>query len=875
VQTAFASPAALLPPVPSAILRFERFELRPHERQLLVDGNPAALGARAYDLLLALAERAGQLVSKNELLDLVWPNVVVEENNLQVQVGTLRKILGAQLIATIPGRGYRLTAQVRDKVQPLPPTRAPDSTDELSRRAKLRTNLPDVLLPLIGRDDDLAALDALIERHRLVSIVGAGGVGKTRLAQALLAERRSSYEHGVCFVELAPTRQPEAVPGAIGAALGVNIGGSGDAVKALVGAVAPLSVLIALDNAEHLVEAVAAISEALLAESPQVHLVVTSQVPLKLPAERLYRLGALAVPEDTPSAEQALSYGAVALFAERAQAADRHFALTEANVPSVIELCRRLDGMALAIELAAARVPLLGLSKLVASLDQRLRVLTAGSRTAPDRQQTLRGTLEWSHGLLDQAQRIVFRRLAVFTGSAPLEAAQRVLADEAPGSVDEWTVLDALGTLVDRSLVEVIADQRDDCAAPRYRLLDTPLAYARETLHAAGEEEAVRRRHAQAVRAIFERAFEQLWSGEVGVDTWQEQLRPDLDNGLAAVTWALMHDPATALAIAAPLSRAMSGNLHGKRVALWEAVEPLLDEPASSAPPALVARAALGCASNWGNARPRRSLTRAQQALTLFRSISDRPGCYRALAQAALASARLDDLAAARAAVEQMCSLEDPNWPPVLRGCGAEAQGNLYHFRGDEDKAFAWLLKQLDLEQSAGIHDSVALNNLAYIALAVGHVEEAERSGRALIEQFGGTRHQWKLAIARINLTAALLAHDGSAQARFVAAEGWPQARIFDIRAEWADYLALLAALEHRPRTALRLAGYADASYAARDVDRQSNELNAVQRAERLARAELAPTLDPCACDRLKAEGAALREDDIAALAFADLDASP
>jgi len=867
-------PSAASPPAPS--LRFERFELRPQQRQLLVDGRPAALGARAYDVLMALAERPGQLISKNELLDLVWPGVIVEENNLQVQISSLRKLLGADLIATIPGRGYRFTASPRQETTVSDaspgPQRESEPAPRTGARPKLRTNLPDELAPLIGREDDQHAIDALIERHRLVSIVGAGGVGKTRLAQSLLAGRRGSFEHGVCFVELAPTTQAEALPGAIGAALGVTLR-SGEPLQALVEAVIPLAVLIALDNAEHLVEAVAAVAEALQAAAPRVRLLVTSQVPLKLADERVYRLGPLAVPEQLVGVEQALGFGAVALFAERAQAADRRFALNQANVAGVIELCRRLDGTALAIELAAARVPLLGVAKLLDSLNQRLRLLTTGSRSAPDRQQTLRGALEWSHGLLDETQQTVFRRLAVFSGSASLEAAQRVLADDAPGPLDEWAVLDALGTLVDRSLVEVILDARDVRAEPRYRLLDTPLEFAKEKLRASGEEEALRHRHAQAMRSRFERAYDDLWGGRIGVDAWEEQIRPEIGNGQAALAWAMPRNLETAMAIGVSLGRAMSASHHRECAALRDAVEPLLEGPAAaSLPPLLLGRAALECAAFDAYTRPKRALARVQQALPLLRAAADRPECYRALAKVALSSSQVGELQAAQAAADEMAAMEDPQWPPVIRRWLAEVQGSLCHFRGDQVQAAQWLRKQLELERVAGIGSSIALNNLVYVALALGQVDEAVANGRALVDSLAGTRRQWTLAIARINLMAALLAQDRVTEAREVARQCWAQTELLDLRAELADYLALLAALEHRPRAALRLAGYSDASYAARDADRQGIEQTSVERAEKLARAGLAGVLNQAACDQLKAEGRSFKDEALVQAAFGQVD---
>jgi predicted ATPase/DNA-binding winged helix-turn-helix (wHTH) protein len=495
----------------SPSIRFANAEVRPSERQLLIDGKPAALGSRAFDVLLALVERRERMVRKNELLDLVWPDTVVEENNLQSQVSQLRKLLGPQAISTIPGRGYRFTATV-DESPSSKTAAAPQAAGAPRGDASgpptttvLRTNLPAVLSSLIGRDDDLLALGALIDRHRsthrLVTITGAGGIGKTRLAQTLLQTRTSAFAHGVCFVDLAPVTDPRQLADTIAMALGVPTA-AGDPTEALTRAVAPLEILVLLDNAEHLLDEVARIALRLLASAPGLQLLVTSQAPLKVADERIYRLGALALPDDEVDVEEALTFGAVALFVDRAQAADRRFALDAANVEAVVDICRRLDGLPLALEFAAARVPLLGVHRLAISLGERLRLLTAGSRGAPARQQTLRAALEWSHSLASPVEQVVFRRLGVLAGNSTLELVHEVVADDA---IDAWTAVEALGGLVDRSLVSVSADE-----PPRYRLLDSPRVFARERLTAAGEFDVIASRHARAMRTLFETACDSL-----------------------------------------------------------------------------------------------------------------------------------------------------------------------------------------------------------------------------------------------------------------------------------------------------------------------------------------------------------------------------
>src|SRR6185437_5060189 len=310
-----------------------RFELQPQERRLLVDGEPAPLGSRAFDLLLALAEQPGTLLTKNQLIDRVWPGLVVEDNNLAVQISALRKLLGSDVIATIPGRGYRFTAHIDDgkaaatsagsAASPAPTPSVPNeqataaapaaAAAQATAATRLQTNLPVTLPQLVGRADDMAALGQLIGQHRLVSIVGAGGMGKTTIALHLTANRETAYSHGVCWVELVNVTDPEALPSAIAAAIGVDIG-RGDALKGLCGSLAPLTMLLTLDNAEQVVEGVARVAQAVLDKAPGVRFVVTTQAPLKLAAERAYRIGPLTVPQGPLLAAQAMEFGAVALF---------------------------------------------------------------------------------------------------------------------------------------------------------------------------------------------------------------------------------------------------------------------------------------------------------------------------------------------------------------------------------------------------------------------------------------------------------------------------------------------------------------------------------------------------------------------------------
>jgi predicted ATPase/DNA-binding winged helix-turn-helix (wHTH) protein len=787
--------------------RFDRFEVRPAERQVLIDGEVAALGARAFDVLLALLERRERVVSKSELFDLVWPDTVVEENNLAVHISALRRLLGAAVITTIPGRGYRFTAAPREGgavdeaggVGGAVVEAARDGAATTQSAAPrppstgLKTNLPDALPALIGRDDDVERLGALIARHRLVTIVGAGGIGKTLLAQHVLSRRREAYAHGVGWVELAAIADPRQVVGAIATALDVHPAG-GDAAG-LAAALAPLELMLALDNAEHLVEQVAAIARVLLEHAPAVRLLVTSQAPLKLTQEHVHRLGALAVPDADAPPGVALGFGAVALFVERAQAAGCGFALSAGHCADVIEIVRRLDGMPLAIELAAARVPLLGVQRLRASLDERLRVLTAGSRDAPARQRTLRATLEWTHALLDERERIVFRRLAPVCGTASLELVQQLAADE---RIDEWAVVDALGGLVDRSLVGV-----SESEPARYRLLESPRVLALERLREADERHTLVARHAQAIAATFERAYDDYFSGRLRVDEWRRAMEPDLDNARSAFAWGRQHDPRAAVAMMPALLLALPRALVAERQALCDAVEPLLDDAA--VPLLSRARAAVEAALVVSNDRIPFGVALGRRALALARDAGDRRLLCMAWAVIGYGCAQSRDRgSAADEALQQMRELGDASWPPQVTRRMRAAEGLLFAAFGRFDDAIATLRRTARLDEQAGMPELFALNNLSFVELLAGDSDAALRDSAEAVARLRGTRHTYSLSLALSHLALAWLEKGDTAQARAPAREGWRQATRFTHQTIWADILAWLAALEHRPRTAAR-----------------------------------------------------------------------
>ena len=507
---------------------FGSFRLRAPQ-QLLLDGDrPIHIGARALDVLIALAERPGEIVTKDELFARVWPNLTVEEGNLRTQIALLRKALGdgeapARYIVTVPGRGYRFVAQISrlDKQE----------AAVAGTPAMKALSLPPVpLMRVVGRADAVNDIANRLLRRRFTTIVGPGGIGKTTVALAVTESQAAVYEHGIFFADLAPVVDPLAVVNAVAAALGLQTT-SKDAAADVTAFLRNKHTLLVLDSCERVIETAAVLTENVLKGAPQLHILATSREPLRAEGESIYRLSPLATPpaSDRLTAAEAITFPAVELFVERAAASTDGFELSDAQAPVVADVCRRLDGIALAIELAAGRVGTFGIQGVAGRLNDRFQLLSRGRRTALPRHQTLEATLDWSYEILPQNERSTLRRLAVFPGSFGLEAACAVVANDELAT-DE--IIDLIDRLVLKSLV--VADVRGVIGI--YRLLDTTRAYASQKLAESDDFGEAGRRHAVYLLEHFESAK----SGRETSPTteWLVAASALIDDVRTALNWA-------------------------------------------------------------------------------------------------------------------------------------------------------------------------------------------------------------------------------------------------------------------------------------------------------------------------------------------------
>lgn len=720
---------------------FGRFELDPATRQVLAEGHPITLGARAIDVLVALVERNDRVVTKDELLEMAWPGLIVEENNLQVQVSALRKALGASSIATVPGRGYRFALALSSAEKPALPAETP------------KHNLPQFLTSFIGREHDLREYARLLALSRLLTLTGIGGSGKTRLAIKLAESVLPSFVDGAWLVDLAPLSDAERVPLAVMAALGIRNRLDRPHAETICEHLAGRRALIVLDNCEHLASVCAELVRQVLAAAPGVQVLATSREALDVRGEQAVTVRSLDLPAIGTALDPARlsACESIRLFLERARLAAPRFSLDPQNAAAIAEICRRLDGIPLAIELAAARVKVLSVDEIRARLDDRFRMLTSARGGAAARQQTLLAAIQWSYDHLAEDEQKLLRTLSVFAGGWTLAAAVRVVGERA----DEYEILDVLTRLADRSLVTIewVAD-----GTTRYALLETVREYAKEQLDASGAGRVVRKQHLQYFLELAEEAALRISSDAPG--PWLARLKAETENLLQALAWCgHVEDGAIlGLRLATKLGPFW---FHSGLIELGHReTSTALGRPGAQARNRIRTAALVEATHLASTVRSYPEADRyATEALSIAREIGDRGLVAEALRILGYIALERGDDAAALSAYTEALALAREIGDPLLIGKSVCGIGEVHRAVGDWKTAQACYEEALGLAREAKSTILVAAfsDNLARTLICRGELERARQLAQDVLTLSQSAGSQWT-ALCIFDITAGLAA---------------------------------------------------------------------------------------------------------------------
>jgi predicted ATPase/class 3 adenylate cyclase len=695
----------------------------------------------------------------------------------------------------------------------------PETHPALRSLEQLPNNLPAQLTSFVGREQDLDEIKQLMREHRLVTLVATGGAGKTRCAIQAGAEFLEGFSDGAWLVELAAISNAALVTGAIAHALGVREVPNRALLDTLLDYLQRRRLLLILDNCEHVIDEVRSVVAAILRGCPGVRILATSREPLNTAGERAFRLPSLAVPPagESATAEKTSEYGAVALFTDRAVSSDGRFKLTDENAGFVAEIVARLDGIPLAIELAAARVKIVSPQQLTQKLNERFRVLTGGDRSALPRQQTLRATIDWSFDLLDDRERALFRRLAIFSGGWTLQAAIEVCCEE--GGPDEWEMLDVLTSLVDKSLVVV-----DTLGAEqRFRMLVSIREYALERSSEAGEAERTAEKHARFFAAFVETLAPLVLALE-DVE-WKREFGAELDNVRAAIEWTIVrrHDPAIGLALLAALEWPEVVVTPHEALGWFEAAAACVDAETDAIVHSRILRHCV--LLEWLEGRPLGQLEQtALHAVEVAKKTGDANEIARALANLGACYR-----SAARFEEADRTFAEAYETPDLLTRITANAVLRLWAVtdlqRQNVERARQRFSQLVGLERPASEAHASALLNLGELEFAVGNTEAARDSARRAKETYEQSNSVY-LVLVLSNLAAYALAagdiHDARTHLREAltlqrsAGAGWLAAVV-------ENHALFAATLGEHERAAL-LAGFGDAQYASRGDVRQHTE---------------------------------------------------
>lgn len=754
--------------------RFGPFRLLSGQRLLLEGNRPVQIGSRALDILIALVERAGEVIDKQELIRSVWRNVTVEEANLRVHVAALRRALkdgeaGARYIVNSSGRGYSFVAKIeQSEIFP--------STQELvPKQTPPPQSLPRLLTRIVGRDAALLTITGQLTRHRLLTLVGPGGIGKTTVALAVAERLLETYDNGVCFVDLAPIVDPDLAASTVASALGLPTV-SIDVVPNLNAHLADQRMLIVLDTCEHVIEASARLVEEILKGCSNINILATSREPLRAEGEFVHRLPPLDTPKSggAVTAATATAFSAVRLFAERAASSFVGFTINDANAAAVGDICARLDGIPLAIEMAAAYIGVFGVQGLADQLsDAFLRA--QGRRTAFPRHQTLNATLDWSYALLSEPERKALRWLSVLSGSFTLRTAIAIAEED---EARAGGVIAGLTSLVAKSMIS--ADITRSVA--QYRLLDTTRAYASTKLEEAGEREAAARRHAGYLCRLLERA--EAESRTRPTLEWLADYGGQLDNLRAALDWAFSPGGDVRLGVALTIASAplwMYLSLVDEcRRNIERALAVLAQREDFEAKQEMKLWAALGSAVVQPLGVPRDIGSIWERSLTIAEELGDREYQLRALWGLWIDQYYKGNLEAALAIAHRYQHLAELSSDPIDRLSGRRMLGTILHCLGSLTEA------QQHLEDTLSQHGRPAhrghiiryqhdlsvgaRSTLALVQWVRGFPDQATRLIETNVEEASASGHV--LSICQALITAgplSLMTGNLAAAERYVA----------------------------------------------------------------------------------------------------------
>lgn len=679
-------------PHPRQGILFGPFRLLAGERLLEMDGNPVPLGSRAFDLLVALAERAGDVVGKEELISRAWPDLTVDESNLRFHIAGLRKALGdgrngARYVTNVPGRGYCLVAPTTLEAAVV----AEEAIASDGARAALC--LPHRLTRMIGRDDSVHHICEQLAARRFVTIHGPGGIGKTTVAVAAAHGLLEAFGGDVLFLDLAPLTDPALVGSALASALAI-MAKSADPTSEIIDFLRDRRMLLVFDSCEHVIGALALLAERIYQEAPQISILATSRERLRVEGEHVIALPPLDRPPDgfELTAAHVLNFSATHLFAERAASIGYDVAFTDADAAVVAEICRKLDGIALAIELVAARVAAHGLRETEALLDSRLKLLWRGRRTALPRHQTLNATIDWSYELISEAEKTVLRRLAVFVGPFALAAAEAVVSDD---RLEAIQVVQALEELAAKSLVSI---QESDGVA-EYRLLDTTREYARGKLVEAGELDALAGRHAAYVLGALREG-----SASSKADSpaqARQNARVFLGDVNAALGWSFSDrgDPELAVRLAAAAARLFTELSLLNECRRWSGrALSTLDESLRGTTVEMELNAALGSSMMFTEGNGDEALEALEQALEAAEQLDDLPSQFRLLSRLHMYHRRTGKIAVLAPISGQAETLAARIGDPVAIAAAHTLLGVTHHLAGDQVTARTHLETALHME---------------------------------------------------------------------------------------------------------------------------------------------------------------------------------